>query len=153
MLCRTGSSSMLCWSNSQSAKLIWDLAVLGTVPFSFWVSVCAILMYRGIRMSSKKLTETTQITIVAEGPILPGSISTAKSQCGKPNCACKASPPKLHGTYYRWTGFLKGKRTTKTISKEAAEECERRIKNYRALQGQLDQITEEALENAPWKDL
>ncbi len=70
-------------------------------------------------MSSKKLARTTKITIVAEGPILPGSVSTAKSQCGKPNCACKASPPKLHGTYYRWTGFLKGKRTTKTISKAA----------------------------------
>lgn len=77
-------------------------------------------------MSSKKLTGANKITIVAEGPILPGSVSTAKSQCGKPNCACKASPPKLHGTYYRWTGFLNGKRTTKTISKEAAEECERR---------------------------
>jgi hypothetical protein len=110
-------------------------------------------MYKGIRMSSKKIARTTQITIVAEGPILPGSVSTANTQCGKPNCACKASPPKLHGTYYRWTGFLKGKRTTKTISKEAAEECERRIKNYRALQGQLDQLVEEALESAPWKKL
>jgi hypothetical protein len=112
-----------------------------------------ILMYKGIRMSSKKLARTTQITIVAEGPILTGSVSTANSQCGKPNCACKASPPKLHGTYYRWTGFLKGKRTTKTISKEAAKECERRIKNYRALQGQLDQLVAEALENAPWEEL
>jgi hypothetical protein len=112
-----------------------------------------ILMYKGIRMSSKKLARTTQITIVAEGPILTGSVSTANSQCGKPNCACKASPPKLHGTYYRWTGFLKGKRTTKTISKEAAKECERRIKNYRALQGELDQLVAEALENAPWKEL
>ena len=102
--------------------------------------------------SSKNSPRTTKITIVIEGPILPGSVSTAKSQCGKPNCACKASPPKLHGTYYRWTGFLKGKRTTKTITKETAEECERRIKNYRALQGQLDQIIEEALANAPWKE-
>lgn len=103
-------------------------------------------------MSSKKSVATTKITIVVEGPILPGSVSTAKSQCGKPNCACKASPPKLHGTYYRWTGFLKGKRTTKTITKEVAEECEHRIKNYRALQSQLDQIIEEALQNAPWKE-
>ena len=104
-------------------------------------------------MATKKVGRTTQITLVAKGPILPGSVSTAKSQCGKPNCACKASPPKLHGTYYRWTGFLKGKRTTKTITKEAAEECDRRIKNYRALQRQLDQVIEEALENAPWKEL
>lgn len=110
-------------------------------------------MYIGIRMSRTKATPKIKITIVAEGPILPGSVSTARSQCGKPNCACKASPPKLHGTYYRWTGFSKGKRTTKTISKEAAKECARRIKNYRALQGQLDQLVEEALENAPWKEL
>jgi hypothetical protein len=103
-------------------------------------------------MSSKKTTSRTKITIVADGPILPGSISTAKSQCGKPNCACKARPPKLHGTYYRWTGFTEGKRTTKTISKETAEECRKRIENYRALQSKLDQIVEEALANAPWSE-
>jgi hypothetical protein len=103
-------------------------------------------------MSRRKKARRTKITIVAEGPILPGSVSTANSQCGKPNCACKASPPKLHGTYYRWTGFLEGKRTTKTITKETAEECERRIKNYRALQSKLDQIVESALANAPWEE-
>ena len=92
----------------------------------------------------------TKLTIVVNGPLLPGSISTATSQCGKPNCACKASSPKLHGPYYRWTGFLNGKRTTKTISQEVAEECQRRIKNYHALQKQIDQIVEDAFANAPW---
>ena len=101
-------------------------------------------------MSRTKTPAGTQITIRAEGPILPGSISTAKSQCGKPNCACKASPSKLHGIYHRWTGFIEGKRTTKTISKEMAEECDRRINNYRALQRKLDRIIEDALANAPW---
>ena len=47
-------------------------------------------------------------------------------------------------------GLHRGKRTTKTISKQQAEECERRIKNYRALLRKLDQIAEEALVNAPW---
>jgi len=109
-------------------------------------------MYIGIRMSRTKATPKIKITIVAEGPILPGSVSTARSQCGKPNCACKASPPKLHGTYYRWTGFVEGKRTTKTISKGTAEECERRIKNYRALQSKLDRLVESALAEAPWRE-
>jgi hypothetical protein len=104
-------------------------------------------------MSRQKTAKTNKITIVAKGPILPGSVSTAKSQCGKPNCACKANPPKLHGTYYRWTGFIERKRTTKTISKEAAEECEQRIKNYRALQSRLDHIVKDALANAPWNEL
>jgi hypothetical protein len=101
-------------------------------------------MYKRIRMSRQI------ITLKVEGPILPGSISTARSQCGKPNCACKDPVPKLHGTYYRWTGILDGKRTTKTISKEVAEECERRIKNYRVLLRKLDKILAKALRNVPW---
>ena len=101
-------------------------------------------------MSSSKITRTTTLTLQAKGPILPASISSTQSQCGKPHCACKTSPAKLHGTYYRWTGFIAGKRTTKTISQQQAEECERRIKNYRALEHKLDQIAEDALVNAPW---
>ena len=84
-------------------------------------------------------------------PILPGSISTAKSQCGKAGCACKKKrSPRLHGTYYRWTGFIEGKRTTKTISKEVAQECKRRIKQFRKLQNSIDMLLQQALENAPW---
>jgi hypothetical protein len=98
-------------------------------------------------MSRKK------IIISAEGPILSGSISTAESTCGKPNCACKDRQPKLHGTYYRWTGAIKGKRTTKTISREVAAECERRIKNYRVLQKKINQILEDAISRAPWEEV
>jgi hypothetical protein len=92
------------------------------------------------------------ITFKIVGPILPGSVSTADSQCGKPKCACKDRPPKLHGTYYRWTGVIDGKRTTKTISKEVAKECERRIRNYRVVQQKLSELLDEALNNAPWGD-
>ncbi len=97
-------------------------------------------------MSNKKFS------LNAVGPILPGSISVAKSKCGKPNCACKSKPPKLHGPFYRWTGFINGKRTTKTISQDVAHECQRRIDNYRSLQRKLDQLLEKALENAPWNE-
>jgi hypothetical protein len=83
-------------------------------------------------------------------PLLPGSISTATSTCGKPNCACKARPPKLHGVYYRWTGFLEGKRTTKTLTRDQARECQRRIKNYRKLQQHIDKLLAQALAQAPW---
>jgi len=84
-------------------------------------------------------------------PLLPGSVSTATSTCGKPHCACKGKPPKLHGVYYRWTGFLEGQRTTKTLSKEAAAECQRRIKNYRKFQQQIAKLLAQALTQAPWK--
>lgn len=92
------------------------------------------------------MTKTIRIT----DPILPGSISTAHATCGKRSCACKASPPKLHGPYYRWTGFIDGKRTTKTITKEQAKECERRIKSYRRLQAQIDRLVTTSLKSAPW---
>ncbi len=88
-----------------------------------------------------------------KGPILAGSISTAKSQCGKPNCACKKSVKNLHGPYYRWTGVISGKRTTKTISKKMADECMKRIKNYRLLEDKIREIIDEATKNAPWNDI
>ena len=103
-------------------------------------------MYIDIRMSSP------QIYLKVAGPILSGSVSVAKSRCGKLNCICRARKnPKLHGPFYRWTGVIDGKRTTKTISKGEARECELRIKNYRKMQEKIDEILENAIENAPWK--
>ena len=90
------------------------------------------------------------VTLKVKWPLLPGSISTATSTCGKPNCACKALPPKLHGVYYRWTGFLAAKRTTITLTAAQARECQRRIKNYRKLQQQIDKLIQHALTQAPW---
>ena len=95
-------------------------------------------------MQAKKIT--LHITL----PLLPGSLSTARSTCGKPNCACKAKPPKLHGPYYRWTGFLEGKRTTKTLSPKEARECRKRIGHYRTLEKQINQLVRQALKDAPW---
>jgi hypothetical protein len=95
---------------------------------------------------------TKNKTITFKSPILSGSISTAKSQCGKTNCACKKSKKNLHGVYYRWTGVLSGKRTTKTITKEMAAECEKRIKNFRLLEATIKKIIDEANENAPWNE-
>ena len=89
-------------------------------------------------------------TIQMDWPILPGSISTAESRCGKHGCACRLRSPRLHGTYYRWTGFIDGKRTTKTITREMAEECARRIQNLRNVQEELDRLVQEALRTAPW---
>ena len=91
-----------------------------------------------------------KITIEFEGPILSGSISSAKSRCGKPGCACKSKPPKLHGTYYRWTGVIEEKRTTKTISREVANECKIRIARYNKFKRQVDSLLKQALLDAPW---
>lgn len=108
-------------------------------------------MYIYIRMQAKKANKINSIILAVEVPLLPGSLSTATSTCGKPNCACKAHPPKLHGVYYRWTGFWRGKRTTITLSKAVAQECQRRIRNYHKFQKQIDKLLAQALAQAPWK--
>ena len=104
-------------------------------------------MYICIRMKTKK---TAIVTLPVKLPLLPGSLSTARSTCGKPQCPCHEDPAQRHGVYYRWTGFLDGKRTTKTLSQEEASECRGRIKNYRELQKQVSRLVRLALKNAPW---
>ena len=37
-------------------------------------------------------------------------------------------------------------------SKKVAQECQMRINNYRALQNRLEQILQDALANAPWRE-
>lgn len=110
-------------------------------------------MYIYISMRAKNTTKFKPVQIEVKGPILPGSISTAISTCGRPQCRCHQDPDKRHGPYYRWTGFLEGKRTTKTISQEEALQCEAQIKNYRELQKTINDFVVQSLKNAPWTKL
>ena len=54
------------------------------------------------------------------------------------------------GPTNRWSGWINGKPTTKTISEEIARECEKRIENYKELQRKIDQAVANALDQAPW---
>jgi hypothetical protein len=102
-------------------------------------------------MKPKKPAVNKPLLLPVNLPLLPGSLSTARSTCGKPQCPCHHDPAKLHGLYYRWTGVLQGKRTTKTLSRAEAAECRARIKNYRQLQKALAQLLRQALKEAPWE--
>lgn len=107
-------------------------------------------MYIYIRMKTRKTKKINTLTLPVKLPLLPGSVSTARSTCGKPQCPCHQDPAKRHGVYYRWTGFLEGKRTTKTLSQTEARECQARITNYRELQKTVDGLIRRALKSAPW---
>ena len=69
-------------------------------------------------------------------------------KCGKPSCRCHQDPKYLHGPCYRWTGWINGKPTTKTISEEIACECQKRIENYKELQKKIDKTVANALDQA-----
>ena len=89
-------------------------------------------------------------TISFQSPILYGHISVVKNKCGRPNCACKKDPSKLHGPYHVWTGIIDGKQTSRTISEDLAEECRRKIDNYRKLQERIKALIDEELQNLQW---
>ena len=109
-----------------------------------------ILMSIYIKIKAQNAHPMKPLTITLKGPLLPGSLSTARSTCGKAQCLCHSDPARRHGLYYRWTGILKGKRTTRTISRAQAQECRARIKNYRLLQKILARVLRQALQDAPW---
>jgi len=94
---------------------------------------------------------THKVIIAVDGPILAGTLSQVRSKCGKPSCRCHSGNEEdLHGPYRRWSGYIDGRLSVRTLSPEAARECERRIANYRKLQAQLTAVLEKALEHAPW---
>jgi hypothetical protein len=55
------------------------------------------------------------------GFALPGSLLERVTRCGKPNCACKTEPPRLHGPYHQWTRKVDGKTLTINLTDEQAE--------------------------------
>jgi hypothetical protein len=50
-----------------------------------------------------------------------GSLVKRFMVCGKPTCACHASPPRLHGPYYQWTRKIQGKTATVLFTREQAD--------------------------------
>lgn len=103
-------------------------------------------MCSNIKMSTQKKNNLSFYS-----PVLHGSISTAMAKCGQRNCRCQKDAKALHGPYYRWTGVINGIRTTRTITKKNAQECQRWIKNYNKLQKQIEKLIAQTLDSAPWQ--
>ena len=68
-----------------------------------------------------------------------GSLLKRFMSCGKPDCACKASPPRLHGPYYQWTRKISGKTVTVFFTREQAK----LLAGWIAAGRQLDRIIAE----------
>lgn len=97
--------------------------------------------------------KTKQMKILFDGPILSGWVYTSGNKCTDPTCRCHSNHSTRHGLYYRWTGRVNGRLMTRTISEEAAEEFQRRIDNYKALQKKIEELIGEEVEAMPWKTI
>lgn len=83
--------------------------------------------------------------------VLPGTINVAMNRCGKPNCACKADPPRLHGPYVTWTRKVEGKTVTRRLSAEQLERYRPWFENRRRLReltAELEALSLEVAEQA-----
>ena len=89
-------------------------------------------------------------TLVIKDKMLSGSVTTANAKCGNKSCKCQKSKKDWHGPYYRWTGFINGKRTTVTLAKNQIDQCIIRIKNYQNLKKQIEDFLIEDMKIPPW---
>jgi hypothetical protein len=76
---------------------------------------------------------TELAAIARSADVLPGTITERLTRCGRPNCACKADPPRRHGPYWHWTRKIKNKTVGGYLNKSQANDCEHWIANDRRL--------------------
>jgi hypothetical protein len=74
-----------------------------------------------------------QLSLSRIGYFRRGTLLKRFMPCGKPGCACQATPPRLHGPYYQWTRKVAGKTVTVRLSAEQAELLEGWIATGREL--------------------
>jgi Family of unknown function (DUF6788) len=83
------------------------------------------------------------------GYIASGSVAPRFNRCGKPNCACHADPPRLHGPYWHWTAKVDGKTVNRRLSDREARLYNEWIANdrqVRALLGEMRNVAAKATE-------
>lgn len=103
--------------------------------------------------SDEVATIATELAAIARsGKVLPGSIVTRRTHCGRPGCRCMADPPHPHGPYFQWTRKVAQKTVGRWLSAEQAAEYQTFIDNDRRLRellGRLEAIGLAALEADP----
>jgi Family of unknown function (DUF6788) len=74
------------------------------------------------------------------GYIASGSLALRHNRCGKPNCACHADPPRLHGPYWQWTAKVDNKTVNKRLSEREAKLYQQWIANDRKARSLLAEM-------------
>lgn len=63
--------------------------------------------------------------IARSAEVLPGSLTSRRTHCGRQGCKCMAEPPEPHGPYWQWTRKV----AKRTVCRWLAEE---QIADYRS---------------------
>jgi hypothetical protein len=101
-------------------------------------------------MEPSPAQHTARDRIAAElaraGYALPGTLTVRSYACGKPNCRCHASPPRLHGPYAEWTRKISGKTVTRRLTPDQLTEYQPLFDNAKKLRALLAELQDLTLE-------
>ncbi len=90
--------------------------------------------------------------IARSAKVLPGSLTSRRTRCGRPGCKCMADPPEPHGPYWQWTRKVASRTMCRWLGADQAEEYASWMANDRRLRelvARLEAIGVAALEADP----
>jgi hypothetical protein len=110
-----------------------------------------------VTLNPEQRAEARQIAnelaaIARTGQVLPGSLTSRLTRCGRPGCKCMADPPQPHGPYWLWTRKVAAKTVGRWLSADQAADYQAWIDNNRRLReltARLEAIGIAALEADP----
>lgn len=76
------------------------------------------------------------------GFIIPGSLVSRRTSCGKPGCRCQADPPQRHGPYWQWSRAIAGKTISRRLTETEADLYRDWIDNRHRLEQIITQMEE-----------
>jgi hypothetical protein len=78
--------------------------------------------------------------LAALGFALPGTLADRMTRCGRANCRCHASPPRLHGPYHQWTRKKNGKTATRILTDDQLADYGPWFDNHRRLRELITEL-------------
>ena len=71
--------------------------------------------------------------IARSARVLPGSLTSRRTHCGRPGCKCMADPPEPHGPYWQWTRKVAKRTVCRWMGEDQAAEYRSWVANDRRL--------------------
>jgi hypothetical protein len=108
--------------------------------------------WTGPSASQRRALRQLSAALAEVGFALPGSLAVRSYPCGKANCACHASPPRLHGPYIQWTRRVGAKTVHANLSPEQLADYQPFFDNARRLRElveKLEVLTTSVIESDP----
>ena len=65
--------------------------------------------------------------------VLPGSLTSRRTRCGRRGCKCMADPPELHGPYWQWTRKVAKRTVCRWLGSDQAADYASWVANDRRL--------------------